>query len=201
MCCEYANGVAQPYAAKTEAEVIGCGPCQIDASVETLVTNEHARKETARRKFFGSLQTAMAKESTFIVDEVGLAIDDSRQPRGVVATQLLGDIVQDTLTMELIACIQEDYIVAFRLSNRFVHRIIEAVVGLTDEYDIVRMTLVGVALNIALDLYHRAVGGTTVNDEMFYGFIGLRIDALERAADGGSGVISDSGDGEANHRT
>ena len=163
------------------AEVVGFGACEVRADVEALVADEHAAEEALGGEALWCREAAVAQEPAFVIDEVGLAIDDSRTAHRVVALQLVGDIGEGGVGVEFVTGVEEDDVVAFGLGNGFVHGIVNAIVGFSDEAYGVGVTGVAVALDVALDLAHGAVLRAAVDDEVFYGYVGLRCDAEEGA--------------------
>ena len=144
----------------------------------------------------------MAQEVSFVVDKVGLSIEDGGAAGGVVALlELFGDVGEDGFGVELVACVEEDDVVAFGLLDGFVHGVVQPVVGFAHENDGMGVALVGIALYVLLDQSHGVVGGAAVNDEVLKGAVSLCCHALQGALEGFSGVIGDGGDGETEQWT
>ena len=103
------------------------------------------------------------------VYNVGVAVEDSRTPLALgVPLQLGGDVGEYGGTVEFVAGIEKEDIVAGGKLQGFVHGIVDAVVGLRTAHNLMLDRCQGVALLVEVDECKRFVLAVAVDDQMFY---------------------------------
>jgi hypothetical protein len=142
------------------------------------MAHQHSIEEASPRECLWGLQTAMAQEGSFIIYQVGFAIQYG-WPHGILGIQMSGfleafyHLLQRVGTVELVTSIQEHQVIALRFQDGLVHRIVQSSVGLADETYLMRMHIDGVVLDILLNKRQGAITTKTIYYEMLNAWISL----------------------------
>lgn len=152
-------------------EVIELGTGNVGAHVETLVADQHALEKGLCGQMFGSLQPAVAQETSLIIHEVCLAIDYGVVDLVALPSHLFHYLLYGCRLMQFVAGIQEHQIVACGLLYAFVHGIVEPLVGLAQHSN--EVFILSVTLHVALYVAHGVVGAATIDDKVLNAWIAL----------------------------
>ena len=146
----------------TVTEVVRCGDGKVGTGVEGLMTDEHTVAEGFPGEMFWRSEAAMMKETTFGVDNIGVAIQHGR---------LIGNGGNDARDSiggrEEVTGIEETDVVTVERAEPFVHGVVDAMIMLRGNLN--TMTVVGSigTPDIVLDDLKGAVCGSPINNEMY----------------------------------
>ena len=100
---------------------------EVGACIECLMAYEHAMTERTPREIVGRSKAARMQQLSFIVYDIGVAIEHSGQRLAIAHT--FCHHLQRVGRGKHIAGVKEEHIVARGLSYGFVHGIIQSAIG------------------------------------------------------------------------
>ena len=157
------------------------------------MAHEHAAQKGTGRQPLRSLQTTLTQETSLGIHQIGLSIENGRIARITLLPARPRNHLRDgTHLMQAIACIQKHQIITRSIAESLVHGIIETIVRFAYQSDMMRMRGACVLCHILLHHTQGAVGGASVNNEMFYTRIILTGHAGERSLKSLGSIVGDS---------
>ena len=157
------------------AELIWGTLSDIQPCIESLMTHQHTMTEGTPCEFVGHGEVTRSEVVAISVNDTRTSIEHRWPTVFLYAKSLhLGShMSQGVGVREIVASIEEKYIVARSLEQPLVHRIIETVIRFTHHHHLVPVGQGIGDLLIGLSHLHRAIRRVAVDDIMVY--VGIRL--------------------------